>query len=718
MKTEGTTAAMGLQQIAAGLLTGKITLHEAATWLAAKAQSAFNAAMDANPVVLVTTAVAALVAGLTVLTTWLVTSTGEQANYVNAAEKMKEQEEKTTEKANDLADALSKVGDSSEDFINGIDNAKSSLDNIDDSVIIDTKKCDDLKANMTDLQKQFNEIAGTYSDKRKELTEDEIKKLDELFEKMRNIANEQLELVRGYQTAATTQAQLFEEQFSGSVEEYTEQSKSYIKGASEAKDKVIQAAKEVYDNEVANIGKMTNLTKEERKRRLDAAKTSYDDAVNNANKEYSDTLSIVMDGYNSRTNAAYEFLEKTNKYNQSYLDIQKEMNDKIAKLSSDTNKSETEYKQELDNIYTEYFKKEEKVIQDFTDSFDEEKTKQLGVWLGMVKNVQDNGGKIDQETADMVTEFLFTLEKLPPESQERMQSTIDSMKEVYDKLPDDMKKSAEKSTNAWIEGSSTLPKRASSLTSKVKNEILDKLGEIPEGSKKKATEMIDSISTEIVSGNSLMKVDNAVQLVRDTAINGLSKQELFEQCGRNMLQGYLNGLNGDLSTPFTAGINIANQTINGINMAADMHSPSRKTRKQGEYMVEGFTIGINENREKAVNAAVTMTSETVKTIGDGLNKNIAAAKISLTSDTSGIFNHLKGKIINAELTQRLKSVVVERSASIGNALTSRAVMPQMSTEYDGKIVASGNIETHINIDGREFAVVTAPFIDEELAFLR
>ncbi len=668
-------------------------------------------AMMSIPGVQVVAIIGTIVTALTILATWLATATGNHAEYIKATERMKEQEEKTVETANDLADALENVGGSCDDFIKGIDDAKSSLEGIDDSIIMDRDKFDKLTKDLSNLQTDFNKIAGTYSDERKKLTQSEIDELENLLVKMREISNEQLELLKGYQSAASTQATMFVEQFSGSVEEYTEESKSYIKGAIDSKNKVIEAAKEQYKNEIANIGKMKGLSESERRRKNKEAKQAYDDAVTNAEKECNDTLQVIMDGYNSRSNAAYDFLKESNQYYQEYIKNQKNLQENLKRV---TNVKDIDVRMQQINRATESFQKnQENSLKKYVDNFDETKQKQLGTWLGMLKIVQDNGGKIDQETANMVFEFLRIMDELPPESKQRMQSTIDSMKKVYDKLPDDMKKTAEKSSNAWIKGSEDLPERASRVTNDVKNQILSKLGEIPKGAEEKANKMADTLAREIPSSANLEKVNAAAERIRIEVLNGLSKQELFEECGRNMLRGYLTGLNDNPFIPSTVGAGIVNNTMNSMAKAADMHSPSRKTKKQGINMVEGFVIGIKERTKKASEASALMTAQAIQNISNSLRKNVTA-----TTGNKSRFSDIFRNTTVSDITQRLKNAVSVHSFDIGNVMTAKSTVGQNKSEGTGNaLMASGTVETHINIDGREFAVVTAPFIDEELAFL-
>ena len=74
---------------------------------------------------------------------------------------------------------------------------------------------------------------------------------------------------------------------------------------------------------------------------------------------------------------------------------------------------------------------------------------------------------------------------------------------------------------------------------------------------------------------------------------------------------------------------------------------------------------------------------------------------------------------NAEMTARLKTAVLAQAGEIGlNVATKNANNYDTQSDGNSGIKASGNITTHINIDGREFAVATVPYIDEELAFIK
>ncbi|MDD6490237.1 MAG: phage tail tape measure protein, partial [Clostridia bacterium] len=268
---------------------GKLTATTTATVAADGATKAFNTTLAANPAIMVATIIGTLVSALLVLGTYLATSTGKTKELWDATASLKEQQEKTAESAENLGEKLGSVGEYAQQFSDDIDKAKSSLDGVSDSAITDTQKMSELQTDLEETQQKFNEIAGKYSDGRKQMTNDEIKSLEGLFEKMRELSKKELELTKDYQDAAKTQAETWASTFKGNADEYAEASKSYIKAAEETRDKVISAADSQYQAQVLNINKMTGLSEQERQKKLKQAQKDHDTAVNNAKKECADT---------------------------------------------------------------------------------------------------------------------------------------------------------------------------------------------------------------------------------------------------------------------------------------------------------------------------------------------------------------------------------------------------------------------------------------------
>ena len=132
----------------------------------------------------------------------------------------------------------------------------------------------------------------------------------------------------------------------------------------------------------------------------------------------------------------------------------------------------------------------------------------------------------------------------------------------------------------------------------------------------------------------------------------------------------------------------------------DQHSPSRLMAKLGRFTVEGLELGLKDRAKKLASIAKDLAESVSGTMSNGLNNDIML-------DT------------NAEMTARLKTAVFAQAGEIGlSVATKNANNYDTQSDSNNSVKASGNITTHINIDGREFAVATVPYIDEELAFIK
>lgn len=165
-----------LKQIAVGALTGEITLATAA-------QYAWNAAMNANPIGLVATAVAALAAGIGTMSMTM----GESTTTAN---ELKQAQEDLATANENLSSSYEAISDNFSDFYSNIENAGSILDNFNDSILLSNEKQQELAQKMDEVQTEITEIAQLATDERRELTSSEIQRLDELFQKMHELSEQ------------------------------------------------------------------------------------------------------------------------------------------------------------------------------------------------------------------------------------------------------------------------------------------------------------------------------------------------------------------------------------------------------------------------------------------------------------------------------------------------------------------------------------------------
>ena len=123
----------------------------------------------------------------------------------------------------------------------------------------------------------------------------------------------------------------------------------------------------------------------------------------------------------------------------------------------------------------------------------------------------------------------------------------------------------------------------------------------------------------------------------------------------------------------------------------NINSPSRVFKKIFKYVIEGGEVGVDDEAPKLYKQADDVASTFTKRMQAGISAD--------------------------GLVSKMKAAVSAGRAFVAQKLTANVVHEvELHNDDNGKYFFKGDIVSHISIDGREFAVVTAPYISEELAW--
>lgn len=148
---------------------------------------------------------------------------------------------------------------------------------------------------------------------------------------------------------------------------------------------------------------------------------------------------------------------------------------------------------------------------------------------------------------------------------------------------------------------------------------------------------------------------------------------------------------------FEKAAGIAGGILNRLKSAFDIHSPSRKTRKIFRQVMEGAEEGFEDEEPKLLNQTAG--------IADDILKRFQLSKL----DVSGMVQKMKAAV--AAESYRM-SASLSASGNYEVVRDSRYGSETDSNVSDGKYVA----EIHVDLEGREVARATAPFMGEQLAW--
>lgn len=408
--TAASTAALTLKQVALGALTGKISLATAAQWL-------WNAAMNANPIGIVITAVAALATGIGLLC-MAMDQQETAAERINAANES-------------LAESFSEIGQEAATFRDGINTAESYLSDFGDALFATSEEQQALQDNMREVQNGITEICKRYSDNRKDYTAQEIQQLDEYFQKLRELYDQQLEVEALRAQAVSQQAITAAENFSGTLDEYEELSQRWIATTQEQADNQIKIIEEQSINEIALLnqryGDQANMSNDAYAEEYNKIIARKEEKLTAVKEEVGLVTSAYQEGYTKQSESLSDYLTHLVDMQTSEEYERKRHQSKIDEYNARMQAGEIGMRE---NIELENYRHEQNMAgirEQYEKGLDDEVKHQLGAWLAMVDNTIEHGGDLTLENEKFVAAFLKAYDSMPNEMKETMDQGMAGM---------------------------------------------------------------------------------------------------------------------------------------------------------------------------------------------------------------------------------------------------------------------------------------------------
>lgn len=327
--------------------------------------------------------------------------------------------------------AFENMGNSASDFVSGIATAQSHLSEFNRELFVSSEQQQELEQEMREIQKGITNICKVASEERREYTQEEIMQLEEYFERLRELNRRELEIQESIATAISQQAVTNAETFQGSLEEYKIQSQEWIKTAQDQKDKTIQLINKQTTEEVAllnqRFGTEANMANEAYALEYNKIKQQREEKIAIASEGVAKIVQIYANGYLQRAkenDSFYSVLEEYNKKieeansNHAFQleNIQKNMLLTQANKNAAIRQENSLHENKMKNIWNDMYK-----------NMSEQQEKELGVLLALISQTELYGGKLNEETQDIVDSILTSYESMPEKTKEAMKNAMDPM---------------------------------------------------------------------------------------------------------------------------------------------------------------------------------------------------------------------------------------------------------------------------------------------------
>lgn len=334
-------------------------------------------------------------------------------------------------------EAFSNMGNGASDFISGISSAKSHLKDFNSTLFASSEEQEKLKQQMSEIQKGITDICQKASDERRGYTQQEIVQLDEYFTKLRELNQREIEIQQSIANAITQQAVTNAEIFQGSLDEYKTQSQEWLKTALDQKDKTIEIIENQSIEEIALLnqryGDEANLQNEAYATEYNNIISQKQEKIDTANSEVAKISRVYADGYLQRSKQNEGFYTKLTEYNQKVENensrnannLERIQNNYFLTESNKLSANESEnyrHQNEIKKIWKKMYK-----------DMDESQEEQLGVWLASVAQTELYGGKIEDETKQIVDTILSSYDSMPAKTRESMKNAMSPMLEEMER---------------------------------------------------------------------------------------------------------------------------------------------------------------------------------------------------------------------------------------------------------------------------------------------
>ena len=359
-----------------------------------------------------------------------------------ATEDQQTAEERLNEANENLGESFEGAAESFDNFEEGLQNAESNLSAFNDTMFASSEEQQELQKNMEEVQAGITEICKTAVENRGSLTDEEIEKLENYFERLNELTQQELDIqqqkAESIKQIAVDEANTYE----GSLEDYQELSQKWIKTAQEQYDAQVQLAEE---NEIEQLALLNKSYDDQNKahddyyfEQVNRFKNQKEQAVSEAKEQFEAVNAAYKDGYFERAEILQGWLEKNNELSEQErqeTEYHNQLMDELEQKEAENLYNHQAKRMAYTNKYTKQMEEENErhtskladIREAYNSGFNEDVQEELGTWAAYVTQVTKNGGELTEEEQALVNGLIDIMDDLPPESRSIVENMMAGM---------------------------------------------------------------------------------------------------------------------------------------------------------------------------------------------------------------------------------------------------------------------------------------------------
>lgn len=356
---------------------------------------------------------------------------------------------------------------SSTNWSDAVSNASGYLSSFNDTMFASSSEIEALETNMSAVQNGITTICRTASDERRDYTAQEIEQLDEYFDKLNELNDEQYNVQKSKMDSISQLAKTYAEQTDTSYEDYKTTAAEWIATATEQKETMENLIDEQTISELALLQQrygskatMDNAeyaseynalvsSGEEKKKELDSQLAEIYSAYSTGMTKVSDESNLFYTQLSERiigwTGTTSNYLGTMSDNVSTHLMVLNSLKEQYADDDEELNKQIAEENERFANNMDD-------VWSTLLTGFDEGRASYLSTWLQMVADTEMHGGELDETTKYTVETLLSYFDDMPDKAKETMKDTITPMLEGLQSNDPDLYDAAASNGNSIIAG--------------------------------------------------------------------------------------------------------------------------------------------------------------------------------------------------------------------------------------------------------------------------
>lgn len=454
-----------------------------------------------------------------------------------------------------------------------------------------------------------------------------------------------------------------------------------IKTSEEARDKRIAAAQQACDEEVAalqqTLDSQKNLSNDERialQTQIGEKQRILQDEVAAAKLLHAEAANDVAARYAQENQAVFDCLQEVSRLNQERYAKQQEYNELMAHLYEGDVTEQEERARKADSIQRELLSSQEEYKQRVSELLQGINSESQIAFMQMINETITSGGKLSAENEALANAIADAYTKLPPDMEETARAgmeallkgmtdekgqvintsnmTIQEMADVFRSLPKETEDTGKNTAKGFEKGYLAQQIPTFKVVEDASKDILKKINDSFEvHSPSKATERTGIYVMEGLGGGMTKGKSSVISNAKGIGVD--------------IIRGMEDGLDSRKGALISKANGIANQITYTIRKALDIHSPSRVARGLGQYFMDGWGLGMEENIKKVllpvqkaaggiIGAASIDTPEIQfrararQIIGDDIGKKAAIAQAADHLQRGNPVQYLADLIINLD----------------------------------------------------------------------